>query len=569
MSESGSAMNSYAWIIHRDKQATRRHPPGLPVVSPFVPSILHQSRGQHGHVNEVAMDAIARMNAAATTVMQRLLWLLRDRTAAPSPSPSASPAEDLAPCVPHVRVLGAAACDPVVCEATQVGLDARRGGGAWRPLGLPRPAGVAPTHILGVTTPVAVTVMAPVSDKRRMQVQATTSAQARMVAVGSSSSSGNGGRKGAQRDDGSVVWRAHGARMSTVRALPRRPVVAAPLDQPSARRTALVKVRYDRSVRVEVKRQAEVDSFNFATDDTQYGGVKLSLTPNKRFSTSLVGRHISLTHSPPTVPTTTASAAALPSDHAQNLPATRQHRAKRAASRNVKKQRLLLSSSSRRSKETSSARAVGQIAPFAQNATAVRTDAEYIWKDKRWTVMTGVETFDHHMSLRVMTRPVRVVPRVQIPLGRRVNGELAPWLSCVHELRSNNGEVQLGWKGMSVATAWAQGLLKVSNRNADGSGFAASVNRRLVAHVDRTVVSKVMRGKLMLTFNGSAGNRKEHTGVAFSLNGCYGTISASVRLPKSCGLVVDSMVQVKQNMYHLGLKMDDMKSASVRLGLFY
>lgn len=210
---------------------------------------------------------------------------------------------------------------------------------------------------------------------------------------------------------------------------------------------------------------------------------------------------------------------------------------------------------------------------------ALRMEADYAWKDKRWTFVTGIDGREgRELSLRLLNKPWRLIPRLRTPIilqqkpHNKTNTRPAPpWLCWMPEIgRSWPGQVQVGWGDFAISNVWDQGTVTIAQRKKDGSGFAASLGcKDKSGKFEKTIVKKALKGKLGLTINGMMGNQKDQTGIAISLHDGKSTVSAYGRTSKTFGLSTDSSFHVGHNFCRVALRTEDLKSMSVRLGWFY
>lgn len=474
---------------------------------------------------------------------------------------------------PVMKSLGSVRCNPKFCAATRTGIDAKRNGGAVPQLPLPQPS-----------KPMLRQLVVILNSANHIWMQAKA-------------------YDDDQDYDGNFEWRFHNARIHKVQVTPAKQVslplstMARPLpaskrtETPSVyvrsqrKRVSVYKVRYDRSVRVEITRRGPLDTFQCKADDTQFGTTNISFTPNTRISTSVVLRQAILSAFFPKPQYSRAKQPQQPSvvkDGSQVDVVT-------VSAGDLRKQVELIPGSKKPESGSSTRKSSGRVrsnivslkdaeervidsrvaseSAALGNPKMLNTEAEYLWKDNRWSFTTSLEAFHSELFIRTVTNPWRVMPRLRVPLGEQ--NASSPWLRWAPEGVSGIGEVTVGWNRFAVSGILKKGTLSVSETNPNGSGFGAMVNTSKVAKVDKTIVTKAVKGKVSVTVNGSLGTQNDQTGINVSLSRANSSVSIYGRMSKSCGLVIESNFQKRNNFYHVGIKMDDFKSASLRLGVLY
>lgn len=277
-------------------------------------------------------------------------------------------------------------------------------------------------------------------------------------------------------------------------------------------------MKHERSAKLEVRHNSSQDAIAFSCDDSRRGHAKFSVVPRKKLAASL--KLIKSTRS--------------------NQPPPKHENVEKGDSPS----------------ETSSTR-----------PPSIRSDIEYEYKKKSYVLMTRMETSHRAAQLRIATNPLRITPRVQIPLCKY--SKSCPQLTWVREPKGGVGEFQLGWKGIQISTDWAHPTLSIRRKTSSGGYSAISLNSKRVLKLDQNLVSRPIRGGTVLSLNSCMTNQKDMTGASISTTAPWGSISAHVRTSMACGLSLTTAVNRKERSFHLRIAMENLKTASFRLGVYY
>lgn len=194
----------------------------------------------------------------------------------------------------------------------------------------------------------------------------------------------------------------------------------------------------------------------------------------------------------------------------------------------------------------------------------MRMDAEYSYKDRRWALYTGVEGERKELSAKLVTRPFRVTPRFRVPVSGSQNRGWVQWtLGDPWFL----GEVEFGWRNFTLAHAWPR-KLRFTSALPNGSGLTLHFDKRMVK-TDGTYIFKVLKSRFSLAVITTVANKKQLNSASLSLSNSLGSLSAYVKQDYSYGLALESDFSLKARSYHVAFKTDNLKSLSMRLGLFY
>lgn len=271
------------------------------------------------------------------------------------------------------------------------------------------------------------------------------------------------------------------------------------------------------SFRVDLRRDARQQTVGLHKEHAKYGKIAFSLTPAKRFSTSI---------------------------------AIKQAFWKRFwKSRSKPKRR-----GSHRGERDEPRKMV------------VKSDVEYRWKENCLSVTARLEAFSTKIRLRTWTNPLQFTPSVQIPLG---STKEAPWINWVREPGSGLGEVHLGRKGFELVTDWPHPTrVSLKQRSTDGSVLRVGLNKKGTFVIDKTIITKPLQGSAVATVNAHMTNMKRGTTLNASLLSSLGVVSASMSASRSFNLVMELNIDRGYRAYTIACQVEEAKRIGVRLGLF-
>lgn len=195
-----------------------------------------------------------------------------------------------------------------------------------------------------------------------------------------------------------------------------------------------------------------------------------------------------------------------------------------------------------------------------------KSDLEYNLKDGIMSASAAVEAFHASISIRSCINPLRVTPRVQIPITR--GGQDNPWISWTRAPGNSFGEVHLGKKGLELSGDWQNRLLSLRQKSPNGSSTQVSVNdRKRVATIDKTLVTQPLLGAFTLTLIAHMTTAKNQGNIlTATITSPFGAISASAATTRAVNLLADLNIDRGRRAYTIGLKVEEAKSFAARIG---
>lgn len=203
---------------------------------------------------------------------------------------------------------------------------------------------------------------------------------------------------------------------------------------------------------------------------------------------------------------------------------------------------------------------------MAKRNIAVKSDLEYNLKEKTVSVSAALEAFHASLSIRSLINPLRITPRIQIPLA--YGAQDMPWVSWTRGPGNGFGEVQLGKKGLELSADWHNQKLSLRQKGSNGSSTQISLNNnKRVATVDKTLVTQPLLGVFILTLIArvTTAEDKGNTLTA-TITSPFGAISASAASTRAVNLLADLNIDLGHRAYTLGLKVEEAKNFSARIG---
>lgn len=428
------------------------------------------------------------------------------------------------------KFLGRAVCDPLVCGATRTSISDSAIGGSVRPLTKTQPTKPQRwRRAVSLSLPSKITVSASTWEhdngegtftwrRRTTRILRKRGRKRRIRHAHPISTEVHSRRQNKLSQilpDGAAYF--NGAFQDAIEGLSFNLPLTKPLSMLLPRRKSSSLPRFDRNLRVEVKKTGRRNSFIFAINDTEHGHASISFEPKMRFFSSVSVRDSML----------------------------RTHRSRSRKFRRLEKGAA--------EQDTRSIR--------------LKSDVEYKWKENKFVVTSGIEALGGSAQVRTTTNPIRVTPRIQLPLGR--GGRNAPYICWSPEPKSKIGEIRLEWKGILVSTDWACSSLTVRKKSSDGGFSSVSLNSERVLKLDQTVISKQLRGETLVTLNSTVSNKNDSTGASISAEGSWGTIFANARTSMACDVGVDAHLRSKRHKYTIRFTMENWAHAALRFGIFY
>lgn len=470
---------------------------------------------------------------------------------------------------PHTRFLAEASCDANVCSLIPTLFSPYKGcPGSLMPLGPPHPTRSSHHRIFIALTSGRISVHASTSDDDNSSNGVVSWRLLSSRGYNSLSRShrprSSHRRRSRHKKEFSPSYRHSSPVYLTSPSLSSRTNLLTEIHQPSfslaevPRRWAVVKFTNDVQARVEIRSHSSQHTLHVSTEESKFGSLGFSYTPQKRFSARIEGRQswLGLSRTPlfPTLPKLLSKHfRAQSSSYAEALEISPDGIVSPIVFPADDDQHSVHPKSSQASESTN--------VPLC-----MRVNAEYVNKERRWTLHTGVDGERREMSAKLMTRPLRVIPRFQIPVSGSQN---RGWVRWTRGEQSFVGEVELGWRDFTFAHVWREKLLRLSRTCPSGSRFTLFFKEKNEFKVDSTLLSKVLKGRFSLAVNTTMANKKHLCSASVSLSNSLGSLSAYAKPDHSYGLAVESNFSTQGQSYHIALKSDNLKSISVRLGLFY
>lgn len=318
---------------------------------------------------------------------------------------------------------------------------------------------------------------------------------------------------------------------------------------------AVVRFTDERRAKVSLRKNGSQHTLSACAEDTHLGSLNFNMSPSRRLSAGLLLRD----------PLHSLSQTPLLSMLAKPISFLVNGRAAPLAEAITTPSGGIITSApfpnSTQSHRTTQARNVS-----TSHQTRLRVDLEYGVKENRWTFQSGLEGERRELSAKLSTRPIRIVPRIRIPTSGPKN---ASWIQWTHRKKSFLGEVELGWRTFTLAHAWTEKSFRISRALPSGTNFSALINEKRIVKLDSTIVAKPLKGSLSLAVNSSVASDKGLNSASVTLGNPFCSLFAFVKQDRSCGAMFESNLSSKNQTYRVAVKMDDFKSASIRLGLFY
>lgn len=197
---------------------------------------------------------------------------------------------------------------------------------------------------------------------------------------------------------------------------------------------------------------------------------------------------------------------------------------------------------------------------------SVKSDLEYNLKEKIVGVSAAVEAYRASFSIRSRINPLRITPRIQIPLA--YGAQDMPWISWTRGSGSGFGEVQLGKRGLEVSADWHNQMLSLKQKGSNGGSTVISLNNnKKIATIDKTVITQPLLGAFTLTLiaHMTTAENKGNTLTA-TVTSPFGAISASAASTRAVNMLADLNIDLGRRAYTIGLKVEEAKNFAVRIG---